>query len=243
MSVPTGSIHKRILKQMLLKWKIHEFFKRELPPIAGYVSVDLIPTSLGHQIIIYAKNPGIIVGRGGRRSRELAERLKTELNVQNPKIEVKAIKNPELNAQLIAKEIARAIGRGMPIRRVAYSFMHRVMSHGALGVEIRIGGKLQKRRSRRYRFAMGTLIYSGEPADKFVDVGKASILVKTGVIGVRVTIVKPIAELPDKIEVKGFEEIGGDIEKFKREAEEEAKRIIESVELAEEVKESEESAA
>ena len=234
MSIPTGSFHKRIIKQMLLRWKIHEFLKKNLPPLAGYYAIDLIPTSLGHQkIIIYAKNPGMVVGRGGKRSRQLIEKIQETFGI-NVKIEVHGIKDKELNAQLIAEEIARAIGRGTSIRRIAYSYMHRVMSSGALGIEIRIRGKLQKRRSKKYRFAMGTLIHSGEPGEKFVDIGKASILVKTGVIGVRVMIVRPDMKLPDKINVKHLEEVAGDLEKFKQMIEEESKKILEKIEIAEE---------
>lgn len=231
MSSLTGSFHKRIIKQLLLKWKLHEYLKKSLPPLAGYYAIDLIPTSLGHQkIIIYAKNPGMVVGKGGKRSRELIENIQRDFGI-NVKIEVQGIKDKELNAQLIAEEIARAIGRGTSIRRVAYSYMHRVMGKGALGVEIRIRGKLQKRRSKRYRFAMGTLIHSGEPGERYVDIGKASILVKTGTIGVRVMIVRPDMKLPDKVYVRYLEEVSGDLERFKQNIDEESKKIIEKIEM------------
>ncbi len=231
-NVPTGSFHKRILRHLMLKWKIHEFLKQELPPLAGYYTLDLIPTSLGYQkVIVYAKNPGMVVGRGGRKSREIMDKLQKKLGI-NVKLEVHPVKDRELNAQLIAEEIARAIGRGTSIRRVAYSYMQRAISKGAIGIEIRIKGKLQKRRSKRYRFAMGTLIHSGEPGERFIDVGKASILVKTGVIGVRVRIVKPEIKLPDKVNVKYLEEVAGDLERLKQQIEEETKRILEKIEIS-----------
>lgn len=233
-NVPTGSFHKRILRHLILKWKIHEFLKKELPPLAGYYTLDLMPTSLGHQkIIIYAKNPGIVVGRGGRKSREIIEKIQKTLGI-NVKLEVHPIKDKELNAQLVAEEIARAIGRGTSIRRVAYSYMQRAMENGAIGIEIRIRGKLQKRRSKRYRFAMGTLIHSGDPGERFVDEGKASILVKTGVIGVKVRIVKPNIKLPDKVNVKYLEEVAGDLERLKQEMEDETKKILEKIEISSE---------
>ena len=53
-----GPSHKRILKQNLLKWQIHEFLKKEISRIAGYVGIDFVRTSMGEQITIYAKNPG-----------------------------------------------------------------------------------------------------------------------------------------------------------------------------------------
>jgi len=231
-NVPTGSFHKRILRHLMLKWKIHEFLKKELPPLAGYYTLELIPTSLGYQkVIVYAKNPGMVVGRGGRKSREIMDKMQKNLGI-NVKLEVHPVKDKELNAQLIAEEIARAIGRGTSIRRVAYSYMHRAISNGAIGIEIRIRGKLQKRRSKRYRFAMGTLIHSGEPGERFIDEGKASILVKTGVIGVRVRIVRPEIKLPDKVNIKYLEEVSGDLERLKQQMEEETKRILEKIEIS-----------
>ncbi|MHA1589654.1 MAG: 30S ribosomal protein S3 [Candidatus Njordarchaeales archaeon] len=222
-----GTLHKRVLKQMLLRLQLHEFLKNELPVIAGYVGLDLSPLSEGgYQLKIYAKNPGIVIGPKGRRARELIRKIAERFKLENIRINVEEVKDASLNAQLLAEEIARAILRGVSIRRVAYSVMNKVMQEGALGVEIRIKGKLQKRRAKKYRFAKGMLIHSGDPAYKYVDVGRASILVKTGVIGVRVTIVKPIAKLPDRIAVKSLEEVGGDIEKFKQLVEEEAKKAF-----------------
>ncbi len=231
-NVPTGPFHKRILRHLILKWQIHEFLKKELPPLAGYYTLDLLPTSLGYQkVIVYAKNPGMVVGRGGRKSKEIMEKLNKGLGI-NVKLEVHPVENRELNAQLMAEEIARAIGRGTSIRRAAYSYMQRAMSNGAIGVEIRIRGKLQKRRSKRYRFTMGTLIHSGHPGETYVDVGKASVLVKTGVIGVQVRIVRPDIKLPDKVNVKYLEEVAGDLERFKQQIEEENKRVLEKMEIA-----------
>ncbi|MHA1615962.1 MAG: 30S ribosomal protein S3 [Candidatus Njordarchaeales archaeon] len=222
-----GTLHKRVLKQMLLRLQLHEFLKEELPVVAGYVGVDVSPLSLGgYQITIYAKNPGIVIGPRGRRARELMRKISERFKLENVKINVEQVKDATLNAQLLAEEIARAIGRGVSVRRIAYSVINKALQEGALGVEIRVKGKLQKRRAKKYRFAKGLLVHSGDPAYKYVDVGKASILVKTGVIGVRVTIVKPTAKLPDRITVKPLEHVGGDIEKFKQVVEEEAKKAM-----------------
>lgn len=238
MSMPTvsGTMHKRILKQLMLKQSLHEFLKEEIPPAVGYARMDLLPTSMGYRLILYVKSPQRLIGRRMRkRFQELIGRIKEEFDIQLVKVDVRDLEkigeDPELNAQLLAEEIARAIGRGISVRRIAYSVMNRVMRKNALGVEIRIRGKLQRRRARRLRFAMGILLSSGEPAEKFVDIGKASVLVKTGVIGVQVKIVKGEAaeKLPDRIRVKPIEEISGDIEKFKKMIDDKAKEILEQL--------------
>jgi len=226
-----GPAHKRILKQRLLKWQIHEFLKKEIHKIAGYVGIDFVRTSLGEQITLYTKNPGIVVGRKGRNLEKLTNKLKQKFGLINPQIKVKSISKVELNAQLMAEEIARAIQRGLPIRRVAYSAVNRIMSSGAIGVEIRIGGKLMKKRSKRYRFQAGLLIHSGEPGEEYVQVGKASAQTKRGVIGVQVKILPPEVELPDRIRVKSMSEVVGGLEELKILADQYMDELISKAEI------------
>ncbi|MHA1664823.1 MAG: 30S ribosomal protein S3 [Candidatus Njordarchaeales archaeon] len=225
-TISGGSVQSRIIKQMLLKLRIDEYLRKRLPPIAGYVGIEYTPTSIGQRIIVYARNPKMIVGRKGRRSRDLTREIKEKFNLANPQIEVKRINKPELNAQLMAEEIARGLERGIPVRRMAYSVMNRIMAENAEGVEIRIGGKLTKRRSRRYRFAVGTLIHSGEPAEKYIDVGKAAALTKTGIIGVKVSIVKSDIKLPDRFNILPLSNVEGKIERLKTEIEKMAEELV-----------------
>ncbi|MGQ4892571.1 MAG: 30S ribosomal protein S3 [Candidatus Njordarchaeia archaeon] len=235
-----GPSHKRILKQRLLKWKIHEYLKNTLPKIAGYVNIDFIRTSLGEQIVIYSKNPGVVVGRKGKNLEALTTRLKQKFNLINPQIKVKSIAKPELNAQLMAEDIARAIERGLPIRRVALSAINRITSSGAIGVEIRIGGKLMKKRSKRYRFQAGLLVHSGALAESKLEVGKAAALTKRGIIGVKVKILPPDTELPDRVRVKEMAEVVGGLEELKVIAEQLADELISKAETGELEKELEE---
>lgn len=221
-----GPAHKRILKQRLLKWRVHEFLKSYLPKIAGYVGIDFIRTSLGEQIVIYSKNPGVIVGKRGKNLEKLTNKLKETFNLINPQLKVKSISKPELNAELMARDVARAIERGLAIRRVAFSAMNRIMSAGAIGVEIRIGGKLMKKRSKRYRFKAGLLVHSGEVAESQIQIGKASALTKRGVIGVKVRILPPTSELPDRIRVKEMSEVVGSLEELKVISEQIADEIL-----------------
>lgn len=72
------------------------------------------------------------------------------------------------------------------------------MKAGALGVEIRLGGKLPSSRARTWRFSQGYLKKSGDSA-KVVDTAQAIAQTKPGVVGVKVSILSPNAELKDKI--------------------------------------------
>ncbi|NIQ05757.1 MAG: 30S ribosomal protein S3, partial [Candidatus Korarchaeota archaeon] len=96
--------------------------------------------------------PGLVIGRGGRNIRELAEILEEKFEVSNPQISVSEMEIPELNAYVIASRIASALQRGVHYRRSGYWALNRVMEAGALGAEIIISGKLRSRRGRYEKF-------------------------------------------------------------------------------------------
>jgi small subunit ribosomal protein S3 len=75
------------------------------------------------------------------------------------------------------------------------------MEAGARGVEIEISGKLTSARHRTEKYTAGIMPKSGDPALKYVKVGKASILLKPGVYGIKVKIYPPDAPMPEEIKV------------------------------------------
>ena len=126
--------------------------------------------------------------------------MKTRFNLENPHIEIDEIKNPEFDAQIMADEIALSIERFGPLKFkvVAYKILQRVIVAGALGVEIRLSGKLPGARAKTWRFAQGYLKKTGDSA-KVVDRAQAVAQTKPGTVGVKVSILSPDVELTDKI--------------------------------------------
>jgi len=93
--------------------------------------------------------------------------------------------------------------------------IRRVMEAGAVGVEITISGKLRGERATYEKLKAGKIYKAGDPVDYVVDRAVARALLKPGIFGVEVLIVKPGIRLPDQIELKELPP--SEIEKLKQE--------------------------
>ncbi len=194
------SVVKHFISESMKKNEIDEFLQKELAR-AGYGGVNISKTPLGTHIVIYAMRPGLVIGRGGGTIRELARILEEKFNVPNPQISVSEMEIPELNAYVVASRIASALQRGIHFRRSGYWALNRVMEAGALGVEIIISGKLRTDRSRYEKFKAGYLPKCGDAALKYVRKAGVDVQLKPGTLGVKVRIMPPDAEFPDKTKI------------------------------------------
>jgi small subunit ribosomal protein S3 len=179
---------------------IDEFLMRELNS-AGYGGVDIRKMPMRTELVIHASRPGVVIGRRGSKIRELSEILGTDFGIENVQVEVNEIENPWLNANVMASRLARQLERGIRFRRMAYWILRRVMRAGAIGCEIIVKGKLSSRRARYQKFRQGTIAKTGEPASIFVDEADDTAVLKPGVIGIKVRIMRPDAKLPGVIRI------------------------------------------
>ncbi len=157
-------------------------------------------TPVGEKIIVSTNKPGLVIGRGGEKIEKLTQILKKKFALENPHIEIDEIKIPEFDAQLMADQIALGLERFGPLRFkvISYRTLERIMKAGALGVEIRLSGKLPGARARTWRFAQGYLKKTGDSA-KVVDRAQSRAETKPGTVGVKVSILSPDAILTDKV--------------------------------------------
>jgi len=191
---------KKILKDKMKKAEIHEYLAEKLKD-AGFGGVDIFFTPIGTRITIYAMRPGRVIGSRGRTIKEISRELEEKFGIENPNVTVAEIEVPELNPYVMARRIAQAIERGVRHRRVAFWALRRIMEAGARGCEIEISGKLTSARHRTEKFSAGIMPKSGDLALRYVKVGKASILLKTGVFGIKVKIYPPDAPMPEEIKI------------------------------------------
>jgi len=194
------SIVKRFITESIKKTEIDEFLQKKLER-AGYGGVDLSKTPLGTHVVIYAMRPGIVIGRGGETIKDLASTLEENFNISNPQISVSEIEVPEFNAHVVASRVASALQRGVHFRRAGFWALNQVMDAGALGAEIVISGKLRTERARFEKFRAGYFPRCGEPALKYMKKAEAHVQLKPGIIGVRVKLMPPDAQFPDKIQI------------------------------------------
>ena len=183
------------------EYGIKEFIKKELGK-GKISSVKIEYTPIGEKIVIETSKPGLIIGRRGERIFELTDILKKRFRLENPHIEILEISKPEFDAQGIADEIATALERlgSLKFKIAAYRMLEKIIKAGALGVEIRLGGKLPSEKARSWRFAQGYLKKTGDTA-KIVNRAEARADTLTGTIGIKVAILPPGVKIHDQINV------------------------------------------
>jgi len=200
---------------------IKEFLIKKIAG-AGFGGMNIQRTPMGTRINIIVERPGMVIGKGGSKIKELTEDIKNKFNVENPQIEIKeAGAAASLNAQIMAEKLAEALERGWHFRRAGHSSVRRIMQAGAKGCLIIIAGKLTGARHRTEKFTKGHVKYCGETAKQVMDIGYATAKLKAGVLGVKVRIMKPDAKLPDEITIKTVE-----TEKTKEKAEDKKEEKI-----------------
>ncbi len=187
------------LKRVMLDEFLANYFKD-----AGYAGVELYKTPTGWRTVIYAEYPGRIIGRGGSVIRKLTTILQKHFQLENVNITVLPVQNPDLNARVVAFRIVRALEKEIPYRRVAMVMLRRIMNAGAVGAEIIISGKLRSERARYEKLKAGKIYKAGDLVEYIVDRAVGKALLKRGVYGVEVVIVKPNIRPPDYIEIRNI---------------------------------------
>jgi small subunit ribosomal protein S3 len=226
------SIVKRFITESIKKTEIDEFLQKKLER-AGYGGVNLSKTPLGTHVVVYAMRPGLVIGRGGETIKELAAVLEENFKISNPQISVSEIEVPELNAYVVASRVASALQRGIHFRRAGFWALSQVMDAGALGIEIVISGKLRTERARFEKFRAGYFPRCGEPALRNMRKAEVHVQLKPGIIGVRVKLMPPDAQFPDKIQIAAAlppsEETAVEVsrERIREKAEEKVEEIVE----------------
>jgi small subunit ribosomal protein S3 len=156
---------------------------------AGHVArVEIERTGNELSITIYSAHPGILIGRGGQN----VELLKTELEKvsgEKVRLTVREIEQPELEACLVARNIADRIVARVPVRRAMKQASFRTMQLGAKGMKIKCGGRLGGAEIARSQSVLqGQMPLHKLRAD--IDYGFAEARTLMGCIGVKVWIYK-----------------------------------------------------
>jgi len=200
-------IEKQILAKKLKEHKIQKYIGERLNK-TGYSHTEIKRTPLGEKIIIYTTRPGIVVGGRGGNIQDLTNILKKRFKMENPQIEIGELKNPMLDAYYVCDKIVSTLERFGPNRfkSIGYRTLQAIMDAGALGAEIVISGKVPSARARSWRFSAGYLKKSGDISENYVNRVKNTSLLKSGIVGVKVSIMLPDVPLSDKIEFKEINE-------------------------------------
>jgi len=184
-------------KFLLEDIKVREFIKEKLF-LSGIARVQIERASQKTRISIYTAKPGMVIGRQGSNIELLKGDLK-KMTDSNIDINIVEIKTPDMNAILVAENIASQLERRIAFRRAMKQCVGRTMRMGAKGIKIQVGGRLggaEIARSETYR--EGSIPLHTLRAD--IDYGTAEAHTTYGRIGVKVWIYKGEV-LPESKEV------------------------------------------
>jgi small subunit ribosomal protein S3 len=139
-------------------------------------------------ITIHTAKPGIVIGKSGAKVEDLRRRLE-EKTGKKVRVNIQEIRQPELDATLVARSIAEQLERRVAFRRAMKQAVTRTMQRGAKGVKAIIAGRLGgAEMSRREREVSGKVPLHTLRAD--IDFGTAEARTTFGIIGVKVWIYK-----------------------------------------------------
>ena len=168
-------------------YNIRKYLKKKLYS-AGVSRIEIERASDRIRVIIHTAKPGVIIGKGGAE----IEVTKTELAKLTDKkvlIDIKEIKRPDKDAQLVAENIAQQLENRISFRRAMKSCMGRTMKSGALGIKAACAGRLGGADIARTEFySEGTIPLQTLRAD--IDYGFAEADTTYGKVGIKVWIYK-----------------------------------------------------
>src|SRR5260221_4601429 len=162
---------------------------------AGIARIEIERSINSVRLIIYVSRPGMVIGRAGTGLEDLRKYIlgvfakldKKKTGKQAPKIDIKIepIKEPNLDAYLIAKNVAEQLAKRLPFKRVLNQNAERAMTAGAKGVKILLSGRIAGSEiGRREKISIGKVPLS--TIREQIDYVSMPSLTKKGYIGVKV---------------------------------------------------------
>ena len=189
---------KNFSDYLIEDYEIRKYVKKKLY-VSGISKIEIERTQRFVKVNIFTAKPGIVIGKGGA----LAENLKADLEKMINKqvnLNIVEVKDVDVNAQLVAENVANQLERRISFRRAMKQCMQRTMKAGALGIKIAVSGRLGGADMARTEFYKdGTVPLQTLRAD--IDYGFAEANTTYGKVGVKVWIYKGEI-LPQKKQVK-----------------------------------------
>ena len=166
---------------------IREFIKKKLYS-AGISKIEIERASDRLKVIVHTAKPGVIIGKGGAGIDKLNADI-AKLTDKKTVVDIKEIKRPDSEAQLVAENIAQQLENRVSFRRAMKSTMGRTLRTGALGIKTAVSGRLGGADIARTEFySEGTIPLQTLRAD--IDYGFAEADTTYGKLGVKVWIYK-----------------------------------------------------
>jgi len=163
--------------------RVRKFIKNKLST-AAISKMEIERASNRMRVFIHTARPGVIIGRRGSEIDRLKEELQ-DITKMDIFIEIKEVKNPACEAQLIAENIAFQLEKRIAFRRAMKKSVQNAMNHGVGGIKVKISGRLDGSEiARKEKYKVGKIPLQTKRAD--VDYGFAEAHTTYGLIGIKI---------------------------------------------------------
>lgn len=173
-------------KMFMEDLRIREFIYRQLPG-AEISHIEIEKAGENVRVVIHSARVGVVIGKRGQDIDTLRRNLSHYLNKKSVEVSVQEVRQPELDAMLVAKSIAEQIERRVSYKRAMKKEATNAMRSGALGINIAASGRLADADiARREMVRVGVVPRHTLRAD--IDYGTALAKTTFGIIGIKVWI-------------------------------------------------------
>ncbi|HLB51686.1 30S ribosomal protein S3 [candidate division WWE3 bacterium RIFCSPHIGHO2_12_FULL_38_15] len=168
--------------------KIRKYLEKKFE-MAGVKSIEIERSVNEVNIIVKVAKPGVVIGKGGSGVEDAEKELK-KITKSKIRLTAEEVKNPEVEAQLVADYISRQLKRRLPYRRIVIAAISSARDKGAKGIKIKLAGLLSGGNSisRSETFLDGSIPSQTLRAD--VDYAQVHCQMLFGTIGIKVWIFK-----------------------------------------------------
>ena len=183
---------RKLIGDGIFKAEVADFLEDYLAT-DGFGGVDVRITPFRTDIVIKTTTPKAVIGEQGRKIREITVLIQKRFGFKEGGVEVYAerIENRGLNPIVQAEANKYKLMEGLPVRRACYAAMRFIMRSGAIGVEVRVSGKVRGARARDQKYRDGYMLKSGNPSQCQVVSAIRHVELKAGIIGIKVSIMLP----------------------------------------------------
>jgi small subunit ribosomal protein S3e len=197
-----ATVVKKWITRGLIYTELNDFLYNELLD-DGYSGVEVRFTKQRIELIIRASRPKSVLGEKGRRIRELQKVIAKRFGFDEGSVECFAerLNNRGLCCSSQAASLGFKILHGLEIKRAAIGVLRFIMDNNARACQIIVSGKIAGERAKALKFCDGYISHTGNPLDTMIETATHSVTLRAGVVGIKVTILKPFKYIPNQSKV------------------------------------------
>ncbi|KAG0419257.1 40S ribosomal protein S3 [Dictyocoela roeselum] len=203
---------EKFIETGLIRAELNEFFFKTLRD-AGYAGMTLKRHESPIKIFIKVNDVPAALGENRTKLKQMQSLIAKRLNedVNSIEIIVEKVLHPGLCPEVMAEKIRKQMNERVTHRRAVSEAVREIRAAGSPGCMIVISGKLKGQRAKSVKTIDGVILHSGKPKKQFVREAETSLLLKQGVIGIKVSIMLPqddegkkgpVNNIVDRIKVK-----------------------------------------